>query len=89
MLMRRKECVRDLPYAILVLRIANFMYHVFVPPSVRDLAIHEKTLGLPPFPTLPLHQVCFESSNDIMRVIPMYMSQLFLGAERTDAPKGS
>ena len=52
MLMRRKECVTDLPYALLVLRIANFMYQVFLPSPVRDRAIHEKSLDVPPFPTL-------------------------------------
>ena len=40
--MRRIKSVRDLPYACMILRFANFMYQVFLPSPARDRAIHEK-----------------------------------------------
>ena len=52
MLMRRKRFVEDLPYAFLILRLANFMYQIFLPSLARDRAINGKKLSLPPFPIL-------------------------------------
>lgn len=51
-LMRRKSSITNIPYAFMVLQVANFMYQVFLPTPTYDQPLQDRTLKITPFPMI-------------------------------------